>query len=267
MSLRQYLEKIKEGKSINYDEFLKILPDHYRLSSNITFKTQLISANPKRWSVVCEPQVFEELWALSEVPKNRVHAAKLGNSHKHQVSANLIMVYHKSLSGSLCPSVVYISKHDKIQTFQSQKQLLLIENEENFIHHLDFSEVVSQFLNKYVSIDNTDIALGSGNRATSDFLLKWYSQYDEVFCAFDYDLGGLKMFETLRKRLGEKTSFVQPTEYKSIIKYFNKKPESGDKIMKAKSLAERLNFIELGQAFVETRHFMEQESLLGSYHV
>lgn len=267
MSLRQYLEKIKEEKPINYDEFLKSLPDNYRLSANSFFKTQLISAKPKRWSVRCEPQVFEELWILSETPKNRIHAAKLGNSHKHQVSANLIMVYHKESSDNLCPSVVYISKHDKIQTFQSQKRLLIIENEENFIHHQDFSRVISQFLEKPINIDNTDIALGSGNRVTSDLLLTWYSQYDEVFCAFDYDLGGLQMFKTLKKELGKKASFIQPLEYKKIMKYFNKKPESSNKIIKAKSLAERLGFIELGQVFFETRHFMEQESLLGNYNV
>jgi hypothetical protein len=262
-SLRFYLEQICDGKAINYDQFLLKLPTHYHASRTTIFQTKLISAKPKKWEVKCTDEtIFNELWALSATPESRVHASALGNSHNQSVSANLIMVYHQSLGENLCPSVVYVSGENTFQTFQSKKRLLLIENEENFIRHRAFCQTISQLSAKDITISNTDIALGGGNRATSKFLIQWYAHYDEVFCAFDYDLGGLKMFDTLQKGLKNAAYFIQPTDYKIIFDLFNKRPEHDDKLLKAINLAKQLGFSQLSKTFFNTRHFMEQESLL-----
>ncbi len=264
--LRQYLEKIQSNMGINHDQFLRNLPDKYRLQANLLFQTQLISSKPKRWIVKCSDEIFDELWELSGKPKNRIQASKQGDSHDCHVTANLLMVYHQGLT-TRCPSVVYVSAHDFIQTFQSKPRLLLIENEENFIRYTDFCGVVSELMNQPISLINTDVALGGGNRATSKLLINWYSNYSEILCAFDYDLGGLKMFKTLKKDLSKKVIFVQPKQYSKLFKHFKNKPKSTKHLFEAIDLAKELGFTELGEAFYETRHFLEQEILLEENNV
>ena len=267
-SLRFYLEKIRDGKAINYDQFLLKLPAHYHSSRTTIFQTKLISAKPKKWEVKCaDDDIFNKLWALSTTPKSKIQSTHLGDSHKHPVSANLLMVYHQSLGESLCPSIVYVSGQNILQTFQSKKRLILIENEENFIQHRAFCQTLSQLSSRDITISDTDVALGGGNRVTSRFLINWYSHYDEILCAFDYDLGGLRMFDTLQKKLKTKVHFIQPTDYRIILNFFNKRPEHDGKLLKAINLAEQLGFPQLSKTFFNTRHFMEQESLLKEYNV
>lgn len=261
MSIRKYLENIKQGKAINYEQFISNLPDKFRSRANNLFETKLISAKPKRWAVSCDSRVFDELWEISEPAIDRVHAAQLGDSHSCGVTANLVMVYHQALSDKI-PSVVYVSQEQIIQTFKSQPRLLLIENEENFIRYHEFCQTVSKFMNNSVDKSNTDIALGGGNRVTSDVLMNWYVDYGEILCAFDYDLGGLRMFKTLQRQLGDRVKFVQPSEYSDMMKLFKKKPESDEKLMKSIGLAKELGFEQLASAMFETRCFMEQEILL-----
>lgn len=260
-SLRYYLENIKLRKPINYEQFVSKLPDEFRSNANNSFDKNLISAKPKRWIVNCDDETFDKLWTLSEPTRDRVHASQQGNSHNHRVTANLVMVYHKAVRKQI-PDIVYVSSLQTIQNFESQPRLLLIENEENFIRYNDFCSVVSEFLGYSVDIGNTDIAFGGGNRITSYLLFEWYANYKEILCAFDYDLGGLKMFKTLRKQMGEKVSFVQPFEYIDIINLFKKEPDSDEKLIKCISLAKELDFKELARTISETRCFMEQEILL-----
>jgi len=267
MSLRLYLEKIRNKQAINYDQFLKYLPSEYTFSATEIFKTKLVSTNPKKWIVNCNEDVFNKLWKLSEKPENRMHATELGNSHKHPISAQMLLVQHNGLS-DIRPTVVYVSEHETIQTFKGKSRLLIIENEQNFINHDIFCNAITKLTSiALLNKDNIDIAYGSGNKVTAKLLINWYMQYDEVLCAFDYDLGGLQMFKTLQKKLGDKSVFIQPTNYSSIASFFVKKPESEQKFQKARKLAEWLGFNSLSQEFFNTRHFMEQEMLLKDFNV
>ncbi len=266
MSLRSYLKKIKQGKYINYDVFVRKLPDKYKSQQSDIFDAELVQFKPKRWKVTFkQPQFFDELWALSKKPESRVDAAvRRGDSHVHTVSASLLLVYHQQIS-DLRPDIVYISDNKNIQTFEHKSTLLLVENEENFIQYQYFLHVVSDFLGRKLSLNNIDIAFGSGNKATSKNLINWYHQYNEILCAFDYDLGGLIMFKTLHKQLGEKAIFVQPENYNKISYLFKKIPESEEKLLKAITLSKQLGFKELCFEFIQTRRFLEQEVLLKDF--
>lgn len=265
MSLRIYLDKIKKRQKIDYDKFVQCLPSEY--TSRDLFKTKLVSLHPKRWIVSCEEDIFNELWRLSEKPKSRVHASELGNSHKHPVSAQMLLVFHNALPDIL-PTVVYASEHEVVQSFTSKSRLLLIENEQNFINHDLFCNAIANLTgDTLLRKDNMDIAFGSGNKVTAGLLIKWYMQYDEVLCAFDYDLGGLQMYKTLQKNLKQKAIFIQPSSYSNITSLFVKKPKSNKVFQKARELAEQLGFDQLSQEFFDTRHFMEQEMLLKDLNV
>ncbi len=266
MLLRPYLEKIKQEKSINYEAFVRQLPDKYREQHTAIFVTKRIQLKPKRWKVTCNNnQAFSELWELTEKPQNRTDASLKGNSHRHIVSANLLLVYHQRITG-LRPDVVYISNEKVVQTFESKPTLLLVENEENFLQYSYFIHFISYLTDQELSLTNTDVAFGSGKKGTSERLIKWYNQYSQILCAFDYDLGGLTMFKTIHSKLGKKVVFIQPENYDQLHDLFRKMPDPEEKLLKAITLAEKLGFETLKSEFINTRRFMEQEVLLKDFN-
>ena len=258
--LKKYLEKISVGKAINYNKFLAVLPSQYQHQKNALFSTQYIA--PNTWQVtIIDDDVRAELLLLAEKPTSRLHAADQGNSHRKSTTVSYLLAYH-SLSADKRPDIIYLDEHQSVQGFKSKSQLLLIENEENFFQHKCMCLAVSQTIGEHVSLENTDVVLGSGMKVCADLNVQWYKNYDRVLCAFDYDLAGLQMFASLKDSLDEKVIFVQPVDYLTWLSSFKKSPGSAGKLQKARELAERLGFTELSQAFTDTRKFMEQELML-----
>tara|TARA_R110002072_G_scaffold9584_1_gene46371 strand:- start:46022 stop:46678 length:657 start_codon:yes stop_codon:yes gene_type:complete len=210
---------------------------------------------------ILDDQVRTELFSLAEKPTSRLHAADQGDSHQASTTVSYLLVYHEH-SPDKRPELIYLDKHQTIQGFKSKKQLLLIENEENFFQFECMCLAISQIIGEPVSLQNTDIALGSGMKVSAELNVAWYKHYDKVLCAFDYDLAGLQMFASLKAYLQDKAVFVQPADYSTWLASFKKIPDNAIKLQKARELTERLGFTELGQAFTETRKFMEQELML-----
>ena len=263
MSLKSYLEQINNEQAIDFDKFLNNFPKRFSKEKERWrdfFEVKSIGNNLQKISIL-DKQFFATLQEYVEKPKNRTQAAILGDSHQYTVTVNLILVYHDALV-DLRPEIVYLTAHQKIQTFQPKKQLLLIENEETFFHFREMCALASAWLEEEISLNNTDIALGSGNRMTTPLRREWYAQYERILCMFDYDLGGLEMFKTLKKHLQNQIIFIQPSNYQNWLPFFKKVVEDSKKLSKAHSLAIKLNFHELATAFLETKKFMEQEVLL-----
>ena len=258
--LKKYLEQISVGKAINYNKFLAALPAQYQHRKHELFSTEHIA--PNAWEVtIKDDHIRTELCSLAEKPTSRVHAADQGNSHRTSTTVSYLLAYH-ALSSDKRPDIIYLDEHQTVQGFKSKNQLLLVENEENFFQHELMFQAVSKTMGVVVSLENTDIALGSGMKVSTELNVAWYKNYDKVLCAFDYDLAGLQMFASLNDRLQEKAVFVQPTDYSSWLSSFKKTPDSSIKLQKARELSERLGFTELSQTFTDTRKFMEQELML-----
>ena len=259
-ALKKYLDQISEGKAVNYTKFLKALPPQYQHRKHELFSTELIA--PNAWLVtILDDQAHSELSSLAEKSTSRLHAADQGNSHRTSTTVSYLLAYHE-LSPDKRPDIIYLDEQQTVQGFESKKQLLLIENEENFFQYASMCSAVSLAVGELVSLKNTDIALGSGMKVCTELNVQWYNSYDRVLCAFDYDLAGLQMFSSLKDRLQGKAVFVQPTDYSGWLSSFKKVPDSAVKLQKARELAERLGFTELSQVFADTRKFMEQELML-----
>jgi len=123
-------------------------------------------------------------------------------------------------------------------------------------------EFASEALGRPLRLMNCDVVLGGGNRVTRGAILDWLTGYEEVFCAFDYDAGGLQMFSTMAAHLGDKATFVQPRDWQPWLARFCKVPDSTERFTRAVSLAEGLGFVALAEAFRSTGKFMEQEIIL-----
>ena len=259
MTLRQYLIQIKSGRTINFSRFISLLPESYDKQKYELFNITLQA--PQKWLVSCSDETLTEIERLAEKPNTRLQATEMGDSHLVRVSFGFILVYHEALTDNR-PDVVYFEQGSYLQGYQAKKRLLIIENEENFFQPALMLRLAEKFSNKQFDLANTDVALGSGGRVTSKLAVSWYQQYNEILCLFDYDAAGLKMYQTLKAKLGEHVQFLQPQSYSEYEQYFKMQPKSHSQLVMCINLAEKLGFTGLSKTVKKHRKFMEQEMLL-----
>jgi len=258
--LNDYLEKILRGQPINYEAFLKKLPEAFRRRHREVFATEKVQTN--RWIVrVLDETAFAELQNVAEAPVSRIDAAKKGDSHRHGTEVSFFLVYHEGLESSR-PDVVVIEDDCVDIGFQRARSVMVVENERNFYQYRQMLHFAGEALGKRFHLAECDVVLGGGNRVTRGAILDWLQGYEEVFCAFDYDAGGLQMFSTIAASLCDKVTFVQPPDWQPWLGRFRKLPDTTERFTRAISLAEGLGFVALAEAFRSTGKFMEQEMIL-----
>ena len=258
--MNDYLDKILRGQPINYEAFLKKLPDSFRRRHRKLFAAEKVKTN--RWLVtILDERAFAELQDVAQTPVSRLDAAKKGNSHRHGTEVSFLLVYHHGLVSNR-PDVVVIGSESVDIGFQRARSVLVVENERNFFQYAQMLDFASETLGKRLAFSECDVLLGGGNRVTRGAILDWLKGYEEVFCAFDYDAGGLQMFSTVAAFLGDKATFVQPRDWQPWLGRFRKLPDTTERFTRAISLAEGLGFVPLAEAFRATGKFMEQEMIL-----
>lgn len=258
--MNDYLKKILKGQAINYEAFLKKLPDALRQRHRELFSTE--KTGPNRWRVtVLDEAVFETLREQAATPVSRVDAARKGDSHRYGTEVSFLLVYHQALPGNRPDSVVITGDSVGIG-FRPAPRVLVVENERNFYYYRQMLAFASDCLGQPLELNNCDVVLGGGNRITRASDLNWLNGYHEVLCAFDYDAGGLQMFSSVQSALGDKACFLQPAEWKPWLGCFRNTPDATERFTKAIMLAEDLGFVSLAQAFRATGKFMEQEMIL-----
>lgn len=258
--LKHYLEKIRRGQPINYETFLRRLPEAIRRKHRDVFRPEKVSSNG--WVVhILAPSVFAELEENFAAPLSRAHAAEQGDSHRHGTGHSFLLVYREGLP-STRPDTVVVSKSAADCGFRLKSSALVVENEENFFEYQRMLAFASACENTGLGLENCDVVLGGGNRITRRACMAWLNRYERVYCAFDYDAGGLQMFATMAGYLGEKASFVYPVDLERWWSKFRKVPSSTERFTRAIQLAEDLGFASLATAFRETGKFMEQEMIL-----
>jgi hypothetical protein len=258
--VNDYLQKITLGQPVNYEAFLKKLPDRFRRRHRELFSTQKVAAN--RWVVtVLDAAAFAELQHVAQAPVSRVDAAKKGNSHRHGTDVSFVLVYHRALASSR-PDVAIIGNDAVDMGFQRARSVLVVENERNFFQYQQMLHFASESLGQCLGPAECDVVLGGGNRITRGAILDWLAGYEDVFCAFDYDAGGLHMFSTMADSLGGKARYLQPADWQPWLGRFCKTPDSTERFTRALALAEELGFVPLAEAFRATGKFMEQEMIL-----
>lgn len=260
VNLNQYLLHIKNNQPINFERFVTLLPREVKADWHRLFESKKLAVKKYRVTVL-DAVAFSQLLADSAPVETRVAAAKQGDSHKVGTSCSFLLVYHASLPDAR-PDVVLINDEEILQSFTAKKQLLIIENEENFFRYREMLPLLSALSGTPLDLTYCDIVLGGGNQITKKLNFAFFEQYHSVFCAFDLDVGGLHMFDTLQKRLGERVRLLMPTNFSAYSGYFVKKPDSNEQWQKALDLSLRLGFVELYRVFARERRFMEQETLL-----
>ncbi|TVP53468.1 MAG: hypothetical protein EA349_13655 [Halomonadaceae bacterium] len=258
--MRKNLARIRRGEPVNYPLFLRQLPAAVAGRHTQLFRTEKVASN--RWRVQClDDSLLQRLESQAAVPEDRVAAAHQGDSHRAGTDKTYLLVYHGQLVDAR-PEVVCQSAQQTLQHFTPKPQVLVVENEQNFASPELMMAFTARCTGQPCDFSNTDVVLGAGNRITGTLSVAWLSGYDRVLCAFDYDLGGLRMFASLARRLGDKARFVQPAEWHEWELSFRQSPGSSKRFVSAIEQAEQLGFNELAGTFRRTGHFMEQEMLL-----
>jgi hypothetical protein len=273
MNLYQYFIAIKDKKPINLTRFLSLLPAQHQNSWRSIFDRKHISGNQYLLTVI-DDVIFEQLLELTKPIDSMPEGARQGDSHKGKCSVSYLLVYPSvNLATSdntvdnynADPQLVLCDDSSLKINFQCQKTLIIIENQENFFRYQEFlPHLFTMTINSETCID---VAFGQGNNVTNSLNDKFFDQYQQVLCCFDYDLGGLTMYLSLCKLTNAKVRFIQPKKEQLtgddfLKRHFRKVPDKVETWHKAITLAKQLNFPDLAQAFSTSQKFMEQEVFL-----
>jgi hypothetical protein len=280
MNLHQYLLKIKSNEVINLDLFISLLPIEYKSQWRSIFDSKKDRTKKNRYKLtIIKQQTFDIIFKGSLPSHCRVEASERGNSHRKNTSFSFLLLFHQAVKIETCPEVVVINNNDIQQNFISKKNLLVIENQENFFRWSEFLSVLTSFcshdhIKENFTLADFDITFGSGNNITNAKNINFFKQYQNITCIFDYDFGGLTIFKSLSALCANSEthkkialSFLLPEKkYLSnpnfTKQYFKKAPKNSKQWQQAIALATELGFNELAQAFNESKSFMEQESYL-----
>lgn len=258
--MTNYLKKIRLGQPVNFQAFLKTLPEDILRRHRAVFGTEKVATN--RWRVtILDEAAFATLEARAAPSADRVEAAGQGDSHRHGLAHSFLLVYREGLPTAR-PDTVVVSEDGSDTGFTPKPTVLVIENEANFFFYRDMLRFASQSLEEPLSLAVCDVVLGGGKRITRKACLDWLGQYQTVHCAFDYDAGGLEMFATISRHLGRKARLVQPADWTSLASRFRNTPKTTERFTRALSLAQDLGFDDLARVIRNTGKFMEQEMIL-----
>lgn len=259
--LAHYLQKIKAGKTINFKQFIGLLPANIRLDHEHVFKATLVA--PKQYAVeVLDPVIFDKLLAdCLGSSDNRVAAALAGDSHQVVSSFGFILVFHQGLTTTR-PDVVVVNGEGFEQGFVSKSTLLVIENQENFFRYQQMLPLLTEFYAQPLDLTTCDIAFGVGQQINKALNLSFLEQYDNLLCAFDYDLGALRMVDGLKQRLNMPVQLLQPQDFTPWLEYFRRVPDSDNQLHEAIVLADKLAYTNLSGVLHQSKRFLEQEVFL-----
>jgi len=207
-----YLDKIVAGKPVSRSGLMKAWSQapgagqiHDVLDLNVPDGSPVLVSNPGNFRQVCN------LFGAGAELRDRISAARTGQSHRAAVSSSLIPI--RSLKHPH-PENVVIQPHGDIDAPRAlARRAVIVENLELFLslHQLD------AFCKSATSItpaltDDTEILYGAGMGITKALNTPFLGQFQELFCLPDLDVGGLKIVATLIGQLGEgRVVCVAPT--------------------------------------------------------
>lgn len=211
--MKSYINKIENKKVLNAKAFKKkfesIFPD--KVFSNIFDVKELSSKEALIY--IKDDQAFEEIVLRAEEADNiegskRLKATIKGDSHREAVSTYYILVFHEN-TGFIKPDVVVVNEEFIFHEFQTKKNLLVIENQENFAHlkeHLAFMNKFDINNDNNYSLKDYDVMFSSGSSLTSKVVSQYLNKYKNIVFSLDIDIGGINIYSMMAKHLSDNVS-------------------------------------------------------------
>lgn len=195
--------------------------------------------------------------------KDRASAAIHGKSHAVPVSGNLVVV---QCPGNDQPVVFECNREEQwMYPTLPGTELILVENLENFLARGKLFPYLRDACGVAVAESTTDIAYAAGNAITKGCNVPWLATYGTVYCVFDIDAGGFRMFEALRRLMLEddvEVKFVAPSELTALLGKTHRHltEEDRKKLVPYQRCAPPINL--LASALLQAGKSLEQEVYL-----
>jgi len=139
---------------------------------------------------------------------NRSEIAMNGiNTHNKKTQYNFLLLS----SNNVIKTILFNKDAYKID-FKIKKNIFIIENLDVFF---EFDKIKN--LNNSINLNDCDIVYGSGNSITNKYFYDFLNNYKNIYTFLDLDLGGFKIYTTLKKNL---TTDVQNIYVNNIENYF-----------------------------------------------
>ena len=230
-----YLVHIAEGKDINLTALLDRLQQAGISRGECSLVLRSTKLRKDRYRVeIADHDAFQRLMQrfAPSGETGRVGAAFDGDSHRAGVSGSVLMmrsIHHPH-------PVVALYEHGTWRMPRSIGAVgVIVENLENFLE-LDKTAALAADLLGRESFD-IEFIYGSGNQISNRFNPACLSSFSELYCLFDIDPGGLRMFSTLLKQMPDtKIRFLAPVDVFTRL-------EKSRYILSAKESQEILRFV------------------------
>ena len=262
INLKQYLEKIIQGKPVNYPVFKKLVESNtpYQVSSK---SVQIQKERGDLYKVkFLSDELKDSLNRLAGLDvTSRVSLATQNKSHSQKVSGSMI----NCRRGEEHPYVVLVEKSGDFTSpyeYPNHTDCLIVENLENFLFIKDTINCLES--NPEIDFKNlTDTIFSAGNAITNSFHKLFLNQFSRVFLLLDLDLGGLKTAASLKKMLSEKEVhfLIAPNTDKLLSEVVSEqKPEY---LIKIETIGQKNPFLyEAASLIRKHRKTVEQEAYL-----
>jgi hypothetical protein len=284
VSLYQLLYAISQGKPINLDSLHKALPKNIK-ANDIFGSNEMVAKNKYILNVIDQTK-FDVLLAQSKAPITRIEAASHVLQSSHYIacdsaymlcfpvrskcfevserddatatSSNSSTKNVKSLKSRTLTPVASVRSHILPMHFTPAKSAILIENQDCFF---DWKRLMRHFSSS-VNPGECDIYFAGGKRILNPAFAPFLRQYESLYCAFDYDLDGLKIARSLLNKQYADTQILIPDKLTQLSTLFTFKPSSTQRFLDSLHQCDDMNLPDLREVIRATQHFMEQEALL-----
>ncbi|CAH7360290.1 conserved hypothetical protein [Vibrio chagasii] len=214
-------EKIELGKPTHYKRFLLGLAESGVCPNEVEHIFHVVNIGKKRYRVTINPESYQDYKELRQkcliggrVASAKAVAASTGKSHSKSASGVMCVMHTEEFQ--INPCCVILEQGIPRELPKLKKKLLLIENFELFIAYKEILAYVNQKTNYSVGLDEFDVLYSQGSTILNKQYRPFLMGYDQIFCLFDIDFGGLIIYEGLR-RFCSNAIFVVPNDAAYLI--------------------------------------------------
>lgn len=262
--MKIYIEKINSEIAFNYMPFQDACNKNgisTNLFRNIFSVTRDGKLKKGTYNVnIKDYELFEKYFSRYQHESSdlKVTAALHGNSKTQKTNGALLNFKH-SLSDSHGISICFLNNQTTF--LPSSHNLLIVENLNNFINpEGTITGLPSEF-------NSLNTVWGSGIEIASEQYVSFLSRYENIYCFFDYDLGGFKTFSSLNSKLPKTNiAFYTSPKLAEYLKMFGNPISEKQylellKYRNSPGLEKVVNLILSIKADNNSPLFLEQESL------
>jgi hypothetical protein len=198
-SVTKHLSQIEKGAPVNWKVTNRLLLKAGVAKKQIDEAFSITAYGNDIYQVqIANKELFSEIQSLVSISiaskNSRTSASIMGNTHSVSVCGAMLIVWHAEEG---MPAVRVFDDNNPTPV-TTKPNILIIENEECFLNKESTYRFARQYCGLTCPIEDIEFVFGSGNSITNKRILPYLkSTTGDVYCLFDIDFGGLRIFANL----------------------------------------------------------------------